>query len=395
MFCKYCGNELPEGANFCSRCGGDQNAPMQSAAAPQGSSINFDDVKENVQKVFNTITGDNTKNVITFRELFSEIFKKHSKEDQDALMVSGTGAAGLPQYREWRKPWLFSRVLLVLGACFFILYLCWTLFQQTAGNIIPGLIFIGSMAIPFSLMLFFWETNKPRNISLFDVAKVFFVGGALSLLLTFVLQPLFDGILSWGVGGSIVLALVIGISEETAKALTAGLFLRQLRSGYILNGLLIGAAVGAGFAVFETAGYAMRMSSMEQAIQILFVRGGLSVGGHVVWTAIAGAALMAMRRPGQPLRLGDIGNSRFFMLYAVPVLLHALWDFFCFEVWNESLQYVLLGLLIVAAWVFIVKLINRGFKEEAAISAAMAAQAAAADLSSAGEQTPPPEQPQA
>ena len=219
---------------------------MQSAAAPQGSSINFDDVKENVQKVFNTITGDNTKNVITFRELFSEIFKKHSKEDQDALMVSGTGAAGLPQYREWRKPWLFSRVLLVLGACFFILYLCWTLFQQTAGNIIPGLIFIGSMAIPFSLMLFFWETNKPRNISLFDVAKVFFVGGALSLLLTFVLQPLFDGILSWGVGGSIVLALVIGISEETAKALTAGLFLRQLRSGYILNGLLIGAAVGAG-----------------------------------------------------------------------------------------------------------------------------------------------------
>ena len=60
--------------------------------------------------------------------------------------------------------------------------------------------------------------------------------------------------------------------------------------------------MGAGFAVFETAGYAMRMSSMEQAIQILFVRGGLSVGGHVVWTAIAGAALMAMRRPEMCIR---------------------------------------------------------------------------------------------
>ena len=376
MFCKYCGSQLPDGANFCSRCGGNQSAPIQ-ASPQQGSSINLGDVKENVQKVFNTITGDDTKNVITFRELFSEIFKKHTKEDQDALMVSGTGAAALPQYREWRKPWLFARVLLVLGACFFILYLCWTLFQQSAGNIIPGLIFIGSLAIPFSLMLFFWETNKPRNISLFDVAKVFFVGGALSLLLTFVLQPLFNGVISWGVGGSIVLALVIGISEETAKALTAGLFLRQSRSGYILNGLLIGAAVGAGFAVFETAGYAMQASGMNQAIQILFMRGGLSVGGHVVWSAISGAALMAVRKPGHPLHMSDVGSSKFFMLYAVPVLLHALWDFFCFEVWNEGLQYVLLGLLIAAAWVFIVKLINRGFKEEAAIASAMAAQAAA------------------
>ena len=48
---------------------------------------------------------------------------------------------------------------------------------------IPGMVFMGALTIPASLMIFFWETNEPKHISLFDIIKIFFVGGALSLLL--------------------------------------------------------------------------------------------------------------------------------------------------------------------------------------------------------------------
>src|SRR5207244_7482217 len=48
-----------------------------------------------------------------------------------------------------------------------------------------------------------------------------------------------------------------GIIEEVAKLATVVLVVRQAtRYKYILNGMLFGAAVGVGFAVFESAGYA-------------------------------------------------------------------------------------------------------------------------------------------
>lgn len=374
MFCRYCGQGLPDSARFCTKCGrttADPNAKFDG--------ISFGDVKRGVDKVFDTITGDHGENVITFRDLFGELFKRHSKEDQDSLLVSGTAAAGSDPYRAWRKPWLFSRVFLVLAASFILLYLCFFLFDVTAANVIPGLVFIGALTIPFSLMMFFFETNRPRNISVFDLIKVFFVGGSLSLLLTFVIQPALDSSLS-GIGGMIVLALVIGISEETVKLLAAGVFLRNRNGSYILNGLLVGAAVGAGFAVFETAGYAMQVSTVNQAVQVLLLRGGLSIGTHVVWSAIAGAALMAVRRPAGALHMAEVVRPRFLVLYLVPVLLHALWDLCAFEIKSDALLFPLLALLILVAWAFIVRLINMGFKQEPVVSAAIkqAEEAAAA-----------------
>ncbi|MDE8718608.1 PrsW family glutamic-type intramembrane protease, partial [[Eubacterium] siraeum] len=77
---------------------------------------------------------------------------------------------------------------------------------------------------------------------------------------------------------------------------------------YILNGLLIGGAVGAGFAVFETAGYVFQSAlipfNYEGVTTFLFnpnptsplstaiFRGMLAFGGHVAWAAVTGAGLM-------------------------------------------------------------------------------------------------------
>ena len=44
-----------------------------------------------------------------------------------------------------------------------------------------------------------------------------------------------------------------GVVEEVAKLLTVVVVMRSTRYKYILNGILFGATVGAGFAAFETA----------------------------------------------------------------------------------------------------------------------------------------------
>ena len=43
----------------------------------------------------------------------------------------------------------------------------------------------------------------------------------------------------------------IGLVEETGKALIIVYFVNKLKTNKILNGLLIGAAIGAGFAVLN------------------------------------------------------------------------------------------------------------------------------------------------
>lgn len=391
MFCSLCGNQLPDNARFCTKCGTAvdpdpvqarqaasvnqppaQEHPYSSAASgqpvpEQGAFINFGEIKSNVQKVLNTVTGDSGEPAITFKQLFAEVFQKHKKEDLDNLLVSGTYVTEQTK-TEWKKPWLFSRVFAVLGIAFLILYFCYDFFTSSAVRMIPGIIFMGALAVPASLMIFFWETNEPKNISLFDVIKIFFVGGSLSLLLTFVIHSLITALSLDGsnVGGYLLMALIVGVSEETAKLIAVYFFSRKLKDCWILNGLLIGAIVGTGFAVFETAGYALQSAdTLETLRTIIFQRGILSVGGHVIWTAIAGAALMLVQ-DGGVLKRENLFAPPFLRLFAVPVALHFLWDFVAFSLTKESqktILWILLIALCVAGWVFIVKLINRGLKD--------------------------------
>ena len=79
--------------------------------------------------------------------------------------------------------------------------------------------------------------------------------------------------------------MLIGLVEELAKAVIVAVFLFKIKkSNYILDGLLIGAAVGAGFAAFETAGYILRFglnSGLEAMLEIIKLRGFSVPGGHV------------------------------------------------------------------------------------------------------------------
>ena len=144
-----------------------------------------DDVVANsiqgLKKAINDITGDSGKLNISFSKLFSDVFKKHSSAESDQLLISGTSLTTPPESAiatDWPKPWLFSRIFITLAASFAILWACCMIFGvQSAANVIPGMIFLGSLAVPFSVMVFFYEINVPRNISFFEIVKIFFLGG--------------------------------------------------------------------------------------------------------------------------------------------------------------------------------------------------------------------------
>ncbi|MFB5662232.1 PrsW family glutamic-type intramembrane protease [Alteribacillus sp. HJP-4] len=306
----------------------------------------------------NQMVGEKGNIDLNMRDVFSDVFKKHSKEEGELLFISGTSVT-TPEESEisysWPKPWLFSRIFLASVLIYILLYVCVTTFQNA--NAIPGMIVIGAFAVPFSLLVFFWETNAPRNISIFEVIRMFFVGGVASIAATLFIFSFFP-VFQLDFSG----AIAVSITEELGKLAIIAYFINKLQVKYILNGLLIGAAIGAGFAAFESAGYAFNIGLVlggEAMIANIMDRALLAVGGHVVWAAITGAALTLVKG-NAPLSREHLLHPTFLKLFLVPVILHA--------VWNMPLPllhtfYAIFLVLIVIAWVFIFTLMNAGLKQ--------------------------------
>ena len=187
--------------------------------------------------------------------------------------------------------------------------------------------------------------------------KYFILGGALSLIVAIVFFSFdFNTDTTTYFG-----ALMVGVIEEVAKIIIVAIFLfKSKNSNYILNGLLVGAAVGAGFAAFETAGYILRYG-MNNGIDVMFntikVRGILAPGGHVAWAAIEGAALMYVKG-FEKLDKRHLGDKRFFLICLIPIVLHGVWDM------PIQLPYYIVQItLIILAWLVIIYFINLGLKQ--------------------------------
>jgi RsiW-degrading membrane proteinase PrsW (M82 family) len=137
---------------------------------------------------------------------------------------------------------------------------------------------------------------------------------------------------------------------------------RNPRYRWTLNGLLLGAAVGTGFAVFETAGYAFDHGLLEGGTQgmlnVIFTRGVLSVfGGHALFTGLVGAALWRVRA-GRPITQEMLLDPRFLRVFALAVVLHM--------VWNSPVQLPLLGKYLIVgfvAWVALLSFIQDGLRQ--------------------------------
>ena len=90
------------------------------------------------------------------QHIFSKVFKKHSFQDMEEQLITGT-IKQTPSLTEietsWAKPWLFSRLLLVSIGLTLVLIVGYRMFENP--NLLPGLIFIGSFAVPFSTLILY------------------------------------------------------------------------------------------------------------------------------------------------------------------------------------------------------------------------------------------------
>lgn len=290
------------------------------------------------------------------REMFADVGKKHADEDVENYFTVGTLGTTPPLAAidaQWPKPWVFARVFTFTAALYLFFVFAWNQFQND--NLIPGLIMVGSVAVPLSLLIFFFEVNVPRNISLYQVIKLVLFGGLTSIFVSLVFFKV-TGLSNW------LGAASAGIIEESGKALALLLVVNKPRFRWTLNGLLFGATVGTGFAAFETAGYALDAAlgdgGAEAMRQTLMERGVLSIlGGHVLWTGLVGAALWRVRGD-QPFRREMLADPRFVRVLLVCMAMHMVWN----SPWHPPmyLKFITLG---ACAWLLVLGMIQSGLKQ--------------------------------
>ena len=355
--CSHCGSELQAGAKFCGNCGSPVSAGSAAGRLGENPSNRTDRSWVNH---LNSYVGNDSPADLNWKILFTDVTKKHTKEEAEEIFIVGTRKT-TPSVdevsKDWPHPWLYSRVLLMFTIAFVLLWVCCSVFENI--NALPGMIVVGSFTVPLSTLVLFLELNAWRNISLYEVIKTFLVGGCASLVATLFLFSVF-GAYELDFFG----AFLTGIIEETGKAVIIYYFLRKIGKCSILNGLLIGAAVGAGFAAFESAGYAMNFlfrGGWDMMMDVIFLRGFLTPGGHVVWAAISGAGLVMAIKTQGAVNAGILTNAKFLRLFAIPVVLHGLWDSPLSSIGGEL--YLVPLALMVLAWLVVLILINMGLAE--------------------------------
>jgi RsiW-degrading membrane proteinase PrsW (M82 family) len=289
------------------------------------------------------------------RRMCSEVFRAHREEEVEQVLAAGAPATTPPLSAvstEWPRPWVFGRLLVLALASYGAFLMAWT--QSGNRNLIPGLILTGSFAVPMAVLVLFFECNVRRNVSLYQVMRLLLLGGVLALLLSLFMYRIGAAFLIQGLGASIA-ALV----EEPAKLFALGILINNPRYRYTLNGLLLGAAVGTGFAAFESAGYAFRAGLEDGSLvmrDVILTRGLLAPFTHIVWTAMAAGALWRVKQE-QPFRWQMLGDPRWRRVMAVAVLLHMLWDS-GYEF--GGLLYPMLGL---AGWFMVASLMQEGLAQ--------------------------------
>ncbi len=304
----------------------------------------------------------------SLKDFLSQTLSSHSWEEFEAKLSVGTERTTPALHAAmtaFPKPWIFVKVLTGSLLTYLLLLALLSHYQLSATNLIPALIFTGCFAIPIAVLTLFFEINTTENVSLVFVSKLVLIGGALSFLFTFLLFDYFP-ILEKLYG-----AASAGFIEEIAKFTAVLILGRQLiksRHPYILNGILYGAAVGTGFAGFESAGYALRAglesNSFKALNDLIILRGILSPFMHITWTAIAAGAFWIAYAKTKDFSK-TIVSGRFLSLFAISVGIHFLWNFPLIETLNlpKSLDYAKLLLLGMLSWMIVFRLAFTGLQE--------------------------------
>ncbi len=212
------------------------------------------------------------------------------------------------------------RVLLVGSGLFIVT----TIVMLLTGNLnlYPTVILIGNFLVPVVFVAFLYD-----HLSLDTVATSFCVGGILGVLGASILESLVLPVASNPTQGlSLGGAFAVGLIEEGCKIAVVAFLARKMDHTSQMDGLLLGGAVGMGFAALESTGYAfttllLSHGSVSASLAETLIRGLLAPFGHGIWTGILGAVLFRESTPRHYRITGTL-----ILTYLFVSVLHGLWD---------------------------------------------------------------------
>ena len=275
---------------------------------------------------------------MSLKDIFSDVTRKHSSKETAKVFIAGTDLT-TPKEEDmlsgWQKPFFFAR--------FFGLWLAMILVTYALGAVLSysGAYYLLMVMIPFlvpvTILLLVWEMNVPRNISLYEIMIIVAIGGILSIvaaIIGFTFDPTDSAV--WA-----------GLIEEPAKLIIIYIILKRKNYRYMLNGILIGVAVGTGFAVMESLVYTfgsfyngiilgvtevLAGNVSADAIWAFGVLNGLdtavaraltAVSGHGIYAGLYGGALVLVKGSSE-IEFSHLLKFDFLKYFIISILLHAL-----------------------------------------------------------------------
>jgi RsiW-degrading membrane proteinase PrsW (M82 family) len=190
-------------------------------------------------------------------------------------------------------------------------------------NLFPTVVLLGSFMVPAAYVAFFYERRHLSRLTMPTTVRAFVYGGLLGVISAAILEPI---VIRHPTNLTLITALETGAVEELAKILGLVVIARHLRHNGEVDGIILGAAVGMGFAALESFGYAFTaffasQGSLSETVFVILLRGILSPLGHGTWTAILAGVLFRESSPGH-----FHVNRRVFGAFVTVAILHGLWD---------------------------------------------------------------------
>ncbi len=191
--------------------------------------------------------------------------------------------------------------------------------------LLPTVVLLGSFVVPLTWLMRRIEVAVKRDhaaeLPLPLILRTFVYGGVMGILSAALLE-------TWLLRLSGQAFYVgVGLIEEAVKLVVLWWLTRRLPAYSMVNGMILGASVGFGFAAFESSGYALNAlysstgTSLGALVSVEAVRGLIAPVSHGLWTAIVGAVFFRERANGRFRVTGALLAA-----YVVVSGLHALWD---------------------------------------------------------------------
>jgi RsiW-degrading membrane proteinase PrsW (M82 family) len=214
--------------------------------------------------------------------------------------------------------WLWLKILL---SGFIMFYLVDYALKVTENiHYVPTLLVVGTFTIPLSFLIMLYTRRQTPQVSVADLLTCVLWGGIFGTVVAGIIE--YDTLRQL----KLLPTFVVGLTEEVAKLMVPALFILIGRHWSELDSITIGAASGAGFAIFESMGYGLVVllvsgGNIAAFTEVMLLRGILTSAAHIAWTAIAANALWILVHGKHEHRLW-----RFMYMFSGVVLLHALWD---------------------------------------------------------------------